>query len=372
MPDATLAIEPASPRPLYLQLADDLRRQIDNGTLKAGDQLMPEVELAQRQRMARGTVRQALQLLTNQGLLIRTRRKGTFVAGNGTLPATALIDIVVPFLRDELTTTIIHGVESTLRLNAYSLIFGHSDGSLEVEVELVARLERERARGLILMPTALPGEAARLAEVLPERLPIVLIDRTIPGFTAPSVLVDNRGGAYRAVAHLIAQGHRRIGCVTHAGQVSSVEDRLQGYEQALLDARLAPLPPAVLEWREPGPAGQPADYYHQDMTPVDRLVQAPEPATALFCINDFIALGVMRHVLGRGLRIPEQVAMVGFDDIPLAPFMPVPLTTVAQPKFEIGVQAALLLLDRISGKTEATPAVTLPTALVVRASSAAP
>jgi DNA-binding LacI/PurR family transcriptional regulator len=107
------------------------------------------------------------------------------------------------------------------------------------------------------------------------------------------------------------------------------------------------------------------------MTPVDRLLQAPEAATALFCINDFIALGVMRHVLGRGLRIPEQVALVGFDDIPLAAFMPVPLTTVAQPKFEIGVQAALLLLDQISGKTAATAVVTLPTTLVVRASSVA-
>jgi DNA-binding LacI/PurR family transcriptional regulator len=370
MTRAAYAIEPASPRPLYLQLADDLRRQIEDGTLKAGDQLMPELELAQHHRLARGTVRQALQLLTNQGLLVRTRRKGTFVADDSHATATALIGIVVPFLRDALIHGIMHGVESTLRLHGYSLIFGHSDGSLDVEVELVARLRRDRARGLILFPAALPGEAGRLAEELPPRLPLVVIDRTIPGLPAPSVLVDNRGGAYRAVEHLIALGHWRIGCVTHTGQVSSVDERIRGYEQALLDARLAPLPPAVLEWCEPGADGQPPDYSAQQMSSVDRLLQAPEPVTALFCINDFIALGVMRHGLRLGWRIPEQLALVGFDDIPLAPFMPVPLTTVAQPKFEIGERAAMLLLDQFAGKATAALAVTLPTALVIRASSA--
>lgn len=364
-------LEPASTRPLYLQLADDLRRQIENGTLKLGDQVMPELELAQRHKLARGTVRQALQLLVNQGLLQRTRRKGTFVAGNGLTAPAALISFVVPFRRDALADGIMLGVESILRLDGYSLIVGHSDGSLSVEAEHVKRLPRDHTSGLILFPVALPGEADLLAQALPAGFPIVLIDRTIPGLAASCVLADNYGGAYRAVEHLIALGHRRIACVTHTGQVSSVDDRVRGYEQAMHGAGLAPMPPVVLEWREPLPEGQPPDYSDQDMAPVNQLLQAPGAPTAFFCINDFIALGLMRHVLRCGLRIPEQIAIVGFDDIPLAPFMPVPLTTVAQPTFEIGSQAALLLLDQICGKETAAQTVVLPTALIVRASSVA-
>lgn len=371
MPGSSYTVEPASPRPLYLQLADDLRRQIENGTLKPGDQVTPEVELAQHHNLSRGTVRQALQLLVNQGLLERTRRKGTFVAGNGRGASTALIGIIIPYMRDALINGIVHGVENTLRLNGYSLIFGHSDGKLEIEVEHIRRLQQEQARGLILWPAALPGEADLLASCLPPRFPVVLIDRLVPGLDAHSVLVDNYGGAYRAVEHLVALGHRRIGCVSHAGHISSVDDRVRGYQQAMLDAWLEPLPLAVLAWRELEPDGQPPGYHDHDLTPVDRLLQAPEAATALFCINDFIAIGVMRHLLEWGGQILDRVALVGFDDIPLAAFMPVPLTTVAQPKFEIGEQAALLLLDQISGRDAIQHTIVLPTALVVRASSVA-
>jgi DNA-binding LacI/PurR family transcriptional regulator len=105
------------------------------------------------------------------------------------------------------------------------------------------------------------------------------------------------------------------------------------------------------------------------MEPVDQLLHSQDRSTALFCINDIIALGVMRHVLHCGLRVPQDMALVGFDDIPLAPFMPGPLTTVAQPKLEIGAQAALLLLGKISGKESAPRTVVLPTAWVVRSST---
>jgi DNA-binding LacI/PurR family transcriptional regulator len=346
-----------------------LRRQIEQGTLKPGDQVMPELALAQRHGLARGTVRQALQLLVTQGLLQRTRRKGTFVANQALTPPAALISLVMPFLRDALAHDIMLGVESILRLNGYSLIVGHSYANLSVEVEHILRLSRDHTSGLILFPVALPEEAERLAAALPAGFPIVLIDRTIPGLTASCVLVDNYGGAYRAVEHLLAQGHTRIACITHTGQISSVDERVRGYREAMRAARVEALPLVVLEWRGPARDGQPPDYSGDNLASVDQLLNTPRPPTALFCINDFIALGVMRYALQHGWRIPEQLAIVGFDDIPLAPFMPVPLTTVAQPKFEIGSQAALLLLDQLSGRASAQHTVVLPTALVVRASS---
>jgi DNA-binding LacI/PurR family transcriptional regulator len=191
----------------------------------------------------------------------------------------------------------------------------------------------------------------------------------VSDFAASSVLVDNCGAAFHAVEHLISLGHRRIGCVTHDGCVSSVDERQRGYEQAMYAAGLAPIPLVCLVHRDPTPDGQPAPYPEDDMGPVDQLLDSAHRPTALFCINDFIALGVMRHLVGCGLRVPEDVAIVGFDDIPLAAFMPVPLTTVAQPKFEIGSHAAQLLLDKISGREPATHTVVLPTALSLRSST---
>lgn len=361
--------DPLSPRPLYLQLADHLRRQIEGGTLKPGERLMPELEIAARYGLSRGTVRQALALLANQGLLQRTRRKGTFVTDTGVSSRSPLIGIIIPYLRDSLTVDIMRGAESVLRLNGYSLIFGPSDSSLDVECEQIRRLQRDNISGLILFPVSIAGEALMLAQTLRPNFPIVLIDRKIPEFTASSVFVDNRGGAYQAVEHLIALGHRRIACITHNGYISSVEERIRGYEQAMRAAGLVPFAAVSIVRRSPTSEGQPPTYSDEDMTPVDQLLRSQDRPTALFCINDFIALGVMRYVLRRNLRVPQDVAIVGFDDIPLAPFMPIPLTTVAQPRFEIGVQAALLLLDTISGKESTTRTVVLPTALVVRSST---
>ena len=359
----------SSPRPLYLQLADHLRRQIENGSLKTGERLLPELAIAEQYGLARGTVRQAMLLLVNLGLLQRVRRKGTFVADSQQRTNSPLIGIIIPYLGDNLTTDIVLGAESVLRLNGYSLIFGRSEGRLEVEHEQIKRFQRDKISGLILFPVSLPGEARMLKKTLPPSFPLVLIDRKVSGFAASSVLVDNCGAAYHAVEHLIALGHRRIACVSHHGSISSLDERRLGYDQAMHAAGLAPIPSALLIHREPTPEGQPAPYTEEDMGPVAQLLDAPGRPTALFCINDYIALAVMRHVVGSGLRVPEDVAIVGFDDIPLAAFMPVPLTTVAQPKFEIGSQAAQLLLDKISGREPATHGVVLATALSLRAST---
>src|SRR5262245_38878148 len=123
--------DPSSPRPLYLQLADHLRRQIESGKFKPGDRLMPELEISQKHNLARGTVRQALQLLVNQGLLQRTRRKGTFVTDPQIAVRSPLMSIVVNY-RDMLTVDIMRGAENVLRLNGYNLIFAHSDGQLAI------------------------------------------------------------------------------------------------------------------------------------------------------------------------------------------------------------------------------------------------
>jgi DNA-binding LacI/PurR family transcriptional regulator len=151
---------------------------------------------------------------------------------------------------------------------------------------------------------------------------------------------------------------------------SSVIDRIHGYEQALRDAGILPLAPIDLALTEHPPDMSVPWYTADELAPIDLALAVDDPPTALFCINDFIALGVMQHVRDR-LRIPEDLSIVGFDDIAIAPYMPIPLTTVAQPKYEIGVHAAQALIDQIAGAVQPGREIVLPTSLVVRTSTGA-
>jgi GntR family transcriptional regulator, arabinose operon transcriptional repressor len=364
-----MALDPSSPPPLYLQLADQLREQINQGLLKPQERLPPEVELADQLRVSRGTVRQALEILVQQGLLQRAPKRGTIVVVPEARPGPQLIGLIVPFLHDAFTTDILRGAEGTLRRQGYSLIFCDSEGDLAVERNQIERLKHENVSGLILFPNAVADEPTMLRQTLPPGFPLVLIDRQLPDITTDTVLVDNIGGAQTVVSHLLALGHRRIACITPFGRPKSVEARIQGYEQALHEAGILPL--AAISLARPLPAsdnGAPS-FSPEALAPIEHLLSVADRPTALFCINDFIALGVMRHILARGLRIPDDIALAGFDDIPIALHMPVPLTTVAQPKYEIGRQAAQLLLDQLASAVAPSRTIILPTRLIVRAST---
>lgn len=209
-----------------------------------------------------------------------------------------------------------------------------------------------------------------LRQLLPADFPLVLIDRRIPDLQAASVFVDNFSGAYRVVEHLISLGHRRIVCVSLPDQPSSVTERMRGYEQAVRDAGILPLASVPLALRKDRPPDNGLPIYgDEEMAPLDRLLRIQEPPTALFCINDFVALGVMQRVLVHGLSIPHDVAIAGFDDIAIAPYMPVPLTTVAQPKYEIGARAAELLVAQVDNGPQNDTEIVLPTSVVVREST---
>lgn len=365
-------LDASNPRPKYLQLADYLRRQIVSGAWSPNYRLPPEIDLAKELAVSRGTVRQAMDVLVNQGLLQRTAGKGTFVTVPNTPPSSQRIGIVVPYLRDSLTTDMLRGAENVLRRNGYSLILCHSENDLALERTQIERLQAEDVSGLIIFPIGAPDESALLTRLVRPGTPIVLIDRRLPGIVADCVVADNVGGAYRAVEHLLALGHRRIVCVSVPEQPSSVVDRVRGYEQAMRDADVLPLPVVTLMLGAQAGYDSVPTYTAAELAPIDQALALHDSPTALFCVNDFIALGVMQHVLARGLGVPHDLAIAGFDDIVLAPYMPVPLTTIAQPKYEIGAQAAQLLLDQIAHAAAPGREIVLPTRLIVRASTGAP
>ena len=370
-----MPISPHSPKHIHVQIAEDLRNKIRDGFYKTNERLPPEIVLAESLGVSRGTIRQALQNLVEEGLLERIPGKGTFVttpaaAIAGRLHRSRLVGMVVPSLRDKLSTDMIGGAEAALRQRGYSLVFCHSEHSVDIEKEQIQQLITQNVRGIILFPIASPEEAEMVHHLVSLGIAIVSIDRHIPGCFTPTVMSENYQGAYLATKHLLDLGHQRVACISNLTPATSVSERIRGYEQAMRDANLLPYAPIPLLGKSTLEADStPPVLSAEELKFVEHMLGVQKRPTGIFCINDFIAIGVMRYFLSKGVRIPEDIAIVGFDDSPFASFAPVPLTTVAQFGAEIGRQAAEVLFAMLSGKPFAEETILLPTRLVVRSST---
>ena len=184
-----------------------------------------------------------------------------------------------------------------------------------------------------------------------------------PGVPLPTILSDNRAGAALAIGHLIALGHRRIAHITAPSRNEAAAERLEGARDALHAAGLDSA--ALLVAEGDGHVGGGA-------AAAERLLETDPHLTAIFAYNDLTAIGAIRAIRGCGLRVPDDVSVVGFDDVDLAAFADPPLTTVAQATASMGRWAVAQLLDRLRGGPPTTETVMLPVHLEIRSSTAAP
>ena len=222
-----------------------------------------------------------------------------------------------------------------------------------------ALLRAQHADGLVISGPRVDDPS--LLELVRDGFPIVL-QGALPGVDVTSVDVDNVAGARGAVEHLLSLGHRRIACITNAPLVyTAAQDRLDGYLDALRAAGIDPRPGWIAAADFDAPSGHAAMQELLGRSPFD----------AVFVASDVVALGAIGALRDAGRRVPEDVSVVGFDDIPLAAYFDPPLTTVRLPAFELGQAAGRALLERIAGGDVAARTL-LPTELIVRASTAPP
>ena len=359
---------------LYRQLANVLRQRILDGTMPSGTSLPTEFELSASYGVSRGTVRQALSLLSDEGLVERVPGRGTFVR-QGYKPAPSksrgrAIGLIVPAANDQLSINILAGAESVAKHRGYQVIFNHSNESLQQENEDVERLLADGVGGLIVFPVSDAEHDEALWRLHAQAFPFVLVDRYFASLDCDRVLVDNFGGGYRATEHLIILGHPRIAFLHQSGaglKTTSVRDRYLGYRKALDDYGF-PFEEAwvaSLSEDELSPEG--------NDTPACcvRYLQRSDRPDAIFAVNDFIAIGLLSAAASLGVRVPDELAIVGFDNLSIAARLHPSLTTINQPRVDIGVRAAQLLIDRIEGKTGPPESIVLPTNLVVRDSCGA-
>jgi DNA-binding LacI/PurR family transcriptional regulator len=268
-----------------------------------------------------------------------------------------LLGLIIPDIRNSFFTEIARAVEDVARSQDYPVIVCNSDEDPDREASYLDVLRSESADGVILPP--IRGDIATARRLAGLGLPVVCLDRRLARSTVDTVVVDNAQSAREAVAHLIGLGHRRIGLITGPLNLSTSLERREGYRQALADHDLPfeeELTGSGPPWREEGERLASA------------LLDLPSPPTALFTGNELLTLGALEAIRGRGLRIPADVALIGFDDAPWAGLVDPPLTIVRQPSYEIGRRAAELLFARLADPLRPPVLVVLGCSLLVRRS----
>ena len=276
---------------------------------------------------------------------------------------TAKIVVTVPDISNPFFSLIPQGIEDAAQREGYSVLLGDTQHDDKREERYAQMLKRKEADGLIFLGHRLPKEAAAMiATMAPRCAPVVNGCEFSPTLGVPSVHIDNAKAAYEAMDHLYGLGHRRIGIVTGPLVSPLSRDRLTG-ATARAKKEKATRDFIVMHGNFSIESGAAA---------AERLLGRAEPPTAIFCFNDEMAMGVIEVARRLGVRVPEQLSVVGFDDIRFAQHTVPPLTTIAQPMRQIGEGTVRLLLRiLVDGEdAEAPESVTLPHKLVVRASTA--
>ena len=274
---------------------------------------------------------------------------------------TGMVLVVLPDLANTFFSKILRGIEETLFEAGYGMIIGDLDGSPEKEAHFAAFTAAGRVDGAILLNGHLFGQT-REGEGKPARItiPLVALCEAIPGADIPQIEVDNRAAAARMTQHLAAHGHRSIAYVSGPAINILERERFQGFKDGLEAAGLPFDPDLVI----------PGDYtVASGVTAGQNLLARSSRPSAVFCTSDEMAIGLMRTLFSAGLRVPDDISVAGFDDIEFAAVAEPALTTIHQPRRELGQAAATVLIDLLQGRP--TPKrIRLDTELVVRDSVA--
>jgi LacI family transcriptional regulator len=275
---------------------------------------------------------------------------------------TGTLAVIVPDVANPFFTLIVRGAEDVARRAGYRVILCDTRADLDAEREVIEEMIAHRVEGIVIAPVS-DRSRDHLRLLAKFGVPFVLVDRTIPGIDADAVLGDSTGGARQLVEHLLALGHRRIGLIIEPDDVSTARERRRGYELAL-GAAGVPLDPALVADATVDPDG--------GFDGMRRLLALEERPTAVFTVNSLVALGAIEAVREAGLEVPDDVALVCFDDIEYASRLYPFLTVMEQPAETFGTMSTQLLLERIDRRgPERRHLVVLPAEFVIRRSCGA-
>lgn len=304
------------------------------------------------------TTRQRVQSVIDELGFVRNGSAHQLRAGHSRHLGLVVLDVTNPFF-----TEVARGVEDAANEAGYVVILCNSDDSLEKENRYLRVLEEQRSAGILITP--LQNDVGYLQRLRRQEMAIVLLDRPSRARDLCSVAVDDVLGGELATRHLLELGHRCIAFISGPLNIRQCAERRRGMRRAVKASGLDP-DQVIVEI----PAA--AQNSSSGEKCVEILLSDSRKPTAAFCANDLIALGVMRGLIQRGVKVPDEMALVGYDDVEFASVLSPALTSIRQPKYQLGRAAAELLLEEISGTEEHQhKQITYQPELIVRATTVA-
>ena len=271
---------------------------------------------------------------------------------------THTIGLIIPDISNPFFSTVARNIGIEARKTGYSIFLYDTQEKTSLEVDSLRLLQSRKVDGLIICPAG--DEDEHLNATLSSGLPMVIVDRHFPGLKCPYVISDNYGGSLDAVNFLLENNHRRVSCIQGRLHTSVNKDRIRGYKDALKKHRI-PLDESLIVGDS---FGEGNGYVSAKI-----LLNQSSRTTAIFATSNLISLGAMRAIFEEGLKIPDDISIVSFDDQPYSDYLAAPMTTVAQQTTEMGQIAFKLLLAQLNpGKSDNNQGVILPTKLIIRKS----
>jgi LacI family transcriptional regulator len=262
------------------------------------------------------------------------------MAGSLVTRRTGIIGLILPDITNPFFPGIARGAEDRANEEGYSIIFCNTDDKIEVEEKYIESLTSKMVDGIIIAHSSNSEEMGEILERT--QIPIILIDRDFDSKNIlGKVLVNNRAGAFNAVCHMVGKGYKKIAYLSGSLKTKTAMERLEGYKDALKEKGL-PLEKHLIKYGE-----YRAEWGSKG---VAELLEEKSDFDAIFCGNDLIAIGAMKELLKNGYKVPEDIGVMGFDDIYMSQMVEPELTTVKQPNYEMGYQAVELLIKHLKDK----------------------
>jgi len=366
-----------------VRLAEQFRQRIRSGSWAEGSYLPAELALAKEFAVARVTIRRCLGLLEQERIVRRVPHRGLLVgAPTAAAPPPRrrhggsqrrTIAVLAPTEPSASAERIIAGIAAFAGEQGAALQLISTVADVNHPLALLGDVESLGVDGVIVLPY--PGEdhRAEIEGLHRRRFPIVCVERRLEDMAVPSVEVDNRSGMYRAVCHLLERYHRPVHYLGLRSRHKTDTDRFEGYRRAMIDAGYGPLVEGHVilhDWDTSDPRYWHAeDPWRQGHEVAQRLFAGGERHFSIACQKDDVAWGCCRAAAEAGLQVGHAVHVTGFDDLPIAARLDPPLTTVRQPLYEKGWQAAWLLQRLFAGQQVGPLQIRLPTELVLRGSA---
>jgi GntR family transcriptional regulator of arabinose operon len=366
---------PSGRRLRYQDIRDQVRREIESSVYAPGERLASDSELGVRFGVSRLTVIRALRELESQSLVQRKAGSGTFVRAIESKPAAAtrVFGLLMPDLGDgEIFEPVARGIAHAAEALHHRLLWGGAPATAQDKErqaeDLSQYLIERKVDGVFFAPVEhTPQQEAvnlRIERALTEAgIPIVLIDRCIARYPQRSrhdlVGIDNRRAGSRMTQHVLDAGARRVVFASRPGAAPTVQAREWGYRETLYSAHLEILP------------GVSVHVDQEDTDALRKFVSTVRP-DAIVCANDLTAARLMHQLLRIGIRIPQDVRMVGINDVKYASFLPVPLTTLRQPCEALGASAMGAMLERVKNPSDPAHDILLDCELILRQSCGVP